>query len=122
MKIKFFLILVISLTVLSCTNRSKPNGVYYGGPPLTPSVYYYVFSSDGTIKVSQGKGIEENCRTEGSWKQDKDGNLIISGLSNSNCYFMSDLNGKYLICDDPDCLPSGKAYIMGDVRIWPDKQ
>lgn len=33
---------------------------------------------------------------------------------------MSDLNGKYLICDDPDCLPSGKANIMGDIRIWPD--
>jgi hypothetical protein len=76
----------------------------------------------GTIKVSQGKGIEENCRTLGNWKQDKNGDLIISGLSNSNCYFMSDLNGKYLICDDPDCLPSGKANIMGDIRIWPDKQ
>jgi hypothetical protein len=49
--------------------------------------------------------------------------ILYKGISSTVVFNENtDLNGKYLICDDPDCLPSGKAYIMGDVRIWPDKQ
>jgi hypothetical protein len=111
---------VIAITILSCGGRTKPNGVFYGGPDLAPSVYYYVFEENGTMRVSQGKLETENCRTEGSWSTDENGNITISGLNNPNCNFMSQLNGTYMICDDPQCIPSGRGYIKGDLRIWPD--
>ncbi len=119
-KIRLASFIILSIAIMGCGGRSKPNGVYYGGPPLTPSVYYYVFEQNGNVRVSQGKLIEENCRTEGHWSTDEKGNITISGLNNSNCYFMSGLNGTYYICDDPQCMPSGRGYIKGDIRIWPD--
>lgn len=112
--------ILLAMSIVSCEGRSKPIGVYYGGPDLEPSVYYYVFEENGNIRVSQGKLEAENCRTEGYWINDEKGNIIISGLNNTNCNFMSQLNGTYMICDDPQCIPSGRGYIKGDIRIWPD--
>lgn len=117
---KILFILTILLTLIGCGGRSTPRGVYYGGPDLAPSVYYYIFQENGNITVSQGKLATENCRTEGHWSADEKGNITISGLNNPNCNFMSQLNGTYLICDDPNCIPSGRGYIKGEIRIWPD--
>ena len=111
-----------TIIIVSCAGRSKPIGVYYGGPDLAPSVYYYVFEEDGSMRVSQGKLETENCRTEGYWSTDEKGNITITGLNNPNCNFMSQLNGTYIICDDPQCIPSGRGYIKGDIRIWPNNK
>lgn len=113
-------LIIILFTIFGCGGRNKPNGVYYGGPDLAPSAYYFVFEENGNMRVSQGKLETENCRTEGHWYTDKNGNITISGLNNINCYFMSQLNGTYYICDDPKCIPSGRGYIKEDIRIWPD--
>ncbi len=120
--IKTCIFFLSTIILISCGGRSKPIGVYYGGPDLAPSVYYYVFEEDGRMRVSQGKLETENCRTEGYWSTDEKGNITISGLNNPNCNFMSQLNGTYMICDDPQCIPSGRGYIKGDIRIWPNKK
>jgi hypothetical protein len=118
--IKYLCLSAIVITIISCSGRTNPKGVYYGGPDLAPSVYYYVFEENGTMRVSQGKLETENCRTEGNWSTDEKGNITISGLNNPNCNFMSQLNGTYMKCDEPQCIPSGRGYIKGDLRIWPD--
>ena len=120
--IKTCMFFLSTIIIISCGGRSKPLGVYYGGPDLAPSVYYYIFEEDGSMRVSQGKLETENCRTEGYWSIDEKGNITITGLNNPNCNYMSQPNGTYMICDDPQCIPSGRGYIKGDIRIWPNKK
>ena len=111
--------LLLSTLTISC-GRCDPSGVYYGGPDLTPSVYYYTFEDNGNVLVCQGKSYTRNCCTEGQWTTDSKGNITISGLNSTNCYFMNGLNGTYKVCDEPKCIPSGRGYKKGDIYMWPD--
>lgn len=105
------------LSIQSC-GRQAPEGTYYGGDTYNPSEFYYQFSKNGDLSICRGKLYDRNCCSDGYWEK-KGNSIIVTGINNANCPEMSLLNGKYLACDD-DCIPSGKAWIKGDIRLWPN--
>jgi hypothetical protein len=111
--------ILFTLLVLSSCGRSEPKGFFYGGKWNNPSEFYFEFKDGGEISVCRGYLYERNCCSNGRWQMTGN-NVIISGISNSNCPEMASLNGTYSDCSD--CIPSGKAFKKGEITIWPDKK
>ena len=118
-KIKSLSFILLALTIISCGGRTIPKGAYYGGPGGDSS-YKLFFGENGVLEVHQLNNNIPYCSTDGHWSYDKNGNITITDLNNPNCNLVSQLNGTFVICDDPQCIPSGRGYIKGDIRIWPD--
>ena len=117
LRLKIIALTILALSIQSCS-RSAPEGTYYGGNTYNPSEYYYQFSKNGDLSICRGKLYDRNCCSDGYWKI-KENSILIAGINNINCPEMSLLNGEYLACDD-DCIPSGKAWVKGDIHLWPN--
>lgn len=126
-KTRWIVTTVIAVVLLANSNegglggRSEPTGFYYGGRNFDPDEFYYEFKGGGAISICRGTLYDKNCCSDGSWSMNGK-SVVISGISNSNCPEMSSLNGTYAACDEPDCIPSGKAFKKGEITIWPDKK
>ncbi len=122
----FSAILVATIFLNSCGgNPSLVGTTYYAGYEYDPDQFYFNFQENGKIKICQDKGNRANCCSDGQYKQNSDGSFTISGISNPNCNFMSELNGTYELC--ADCIPANKGYkktggSKGILRAWPEKE
>lgn len=112
--------LFVSILLNGC-GRTEPKGFFYGGKWDDPDEFYFEFKDGGKITICRGSLYDRNCCADGSWQMNGN-SIVISGISNGNCPEMASLNGNYSACDEPDCIPFGKAFKKGDITIWPDKK
>ena len=117
-KVKHFSVIVlITILFLGC-GRNDPKGFYYGGKWNDPDEFYFEFKDGGQVSICRGYLYDRNCCADGSWNM-KGSSIVISRVFNVNCPEMSSLNGTYFACDEPNCIPSGKAFKKGIITIWP---
>jgi len=123
--LNFSAILAATICLYSCGNPSLVGKTYYAGYEYDADQFYFNFQENGKVKICQDEGINANCCSDGQYKLNSDRSFTISGISNPNCSFMSELNGTYVLC--ADCIPANKGYKKTDgskgvLRAWPENK
>lgn len=96
-KSKSLLAIIITTILFSCGPVDPSEKSFYKLSDSKP----YRFDKNGSVETwDQGKQYyDKSCRSTGSWRVEGDV-VIVSGVQNPNCPWMSERNGRFKLNGD----------------------